>query len=225
VPFDRERAAFAAFRLAIDGREAVRQQMERAIAEVYWTYDTTLRENRFTVGGVVEFVVGAALRACGVGVRHKGTVDGDIDLLFDEGDVGYSIKAIFKGTGTRLVNTMGTAPTAERWQAATLFLLSGTGIVYADPALPWWVANRDRCIRPSGDAITVSKRCIVAFATEHQEWLAPCRLPEERDRPQRPHPARSHSADLAAQVLIHYPALLGELAGLRPGEEIPGAQG
>ena len=192
--------------------------MESAISRVYWTYDTRLRENRFTVGGVVEYIVGTALRACGVPVRHRGVIESDIDLQLEDGPGGYSLKAIFKGAGTRLVNTMGARASRERWAFATLFLVSGIGIVYADPQLEWWLKNGRRCIRAAHDAITVTKRCVGEFASRHPEWTLPCELPSERDRDQRPHPARTHTADLAAQILLEYPLLLQELPNLRPGE-------
>lgn len=130
--------------------------MEAAISRVYWTYDTRLRENRSTVGGVVEYIVGAALRACGIPVRHRGIIDSDIDLRLEDGRGGYSLKAIFKGSGTRLVNTMGARASRERWAFATLFLVSGIGVIYADPQLEWWLKNRRRCIRVTHDAITVT---------------------------------------------------------------------
>lgn len=222
--FGRERAGFEAFRREFGLKDDIRRQTEEAINEVYWTYDTSIRENRFTVGGVVELIVGASLRACGVPVRHRGAVESDVDLLFDDGTGGYSVKAIFKGSGTRLVNTMGSKASPDRWRTATLFLVSGTGIVYADPDLPWWASNRNRCIRPSADAIVVSKRCVVQFAALHPEWKASCRLPTESGQMARPHPARTHTADIAAQVLMHYPALHAAFAGLRPGEEVSGSR-
>lgn len=223
--FEAERELFRRFKYELTQRPQVLAQMEQAIEQVYWTYDTTIRENRFTVGGVVEFILGAALSACGVPVRHKGVIESDIDLMLADGTHGYSVKAIFKGSGTRLVNTMGAGADVTRWKSATLFLVTGLGIVYADPELPWWAANLDRCIRPSGDAITPGKKCITEFAEAHPEWLIKGRMPTETDRPQRPHRARTHAADLAAQVLMHYPQLFEQFAALRPGEEIPGRLG
>lgn len=223
MPFDQERAGFEVFRREITSRLDVRTDMENAISEVYWTYDTSIRENRFIVGGVVELIVGATLRACGVLIQHKGIIDGDIDLLFDDGEAGYSIKALFKkGSGTRLVNTMGSGASIDRWHSATLFLVTDRGIVYADPSLDWWMANKDHCLTASGDAISVKKRCIEKFAEAHPQWWIPCRLPTEKDRATRPYPAKTHTADVAAQILMHKRTLSHAFMDLRPGEEIPG---
>lgn len=220
MAFETERDAFKTFAENIAKKPQVLAQFEQAIEQIFWTYDTSIRENRFTVGGVIEYVMGAALRACGVPVHHKGIVDSDIDLLLDESERGFSIKAILKGAGTRLVNTMGAQATEDRWRTATIFIIYGAGIVYVDPELDWWVEHRRRCIGASGDAITVKKRCVLDFAESHPEWVVPCRLPNENDRESRSHPARTHAADIAAQVLIHYPELLKEFANLRPGEEL-----
>lgn len=217
--FDRERSGFVGFREEIKLKPLVLTEMEKAIDEVFWTYDTSIRENRFIVGGVVEFIVGAALRACGVSVRHKGLIETDIDLLLDNSDVGYSLKAIFKGSGTHLVNTLGEGATVDRWQTGTIFVVTGVGLVYADPDLEWWLAHRDECLTARPDAIVVKKACIVRFAREQAEWVVPCRLPSKDGEKARLHPTRTASADLAAQVLIHYPKLHAEFGALRPGEE------
>lgn len=220
--FDRERAAFLEFGRQIAGRPAVREQMEQAIEDVYWTYDTTIWENRFIVGGTIEFILGSVLRACGIPVKHRGATKIDLDLVFEDGDGGFSVKAILKGTGTRLVNVMGVEPTPERWRSATLFMIPGLGIVYADPAIDWWVAHRDQCIRPTKDALQVSAKCVGAFASSDPKWVVECRLPRESDRPSRAHPARTASADVAAQVLMHYSDLFSVFAGLKPWEEARG---
>jgi hypothetical protein len=216
--YDRERAGFQTFRLGIAQNPGVKAQMEDAIARVYWTYDTRLRENRFTVGGVIEYIVGTAMRASGVPVRHRGILESDLDLRFDDGEGGYSLKAILKGSGTRLVNTMGTQATLDRWACATLFVVPPAGIVYADPALDWWVANKTKCLRAAHDAITVTRLCVEEFAERHEQHVLACLLPREADRDRRVYPARTHTADLAAQILLDYPLLHRELPNLRPGE-------
>lgn len=226
--FEKERTGFRQFRRHVlqDKNRDILTHMQQAIEEVFWTYDTALRENRFIVGGVIEIIVGTALRASGVSVRHKGTLESDVDLLFDDDEqAGYSIKAMLKsGQGTRLVNVMGSEPPSpDRWQVATLFLLSGgLGIIYADPLLPWWQRNINRCLRPTTDALQVSRECVERFATVHPEWVLPCSLPSGRERPTRSHPARTASADVATTILVHHPILFSYLPGLRIGEEIPG---
>jgi len=63
MAFERERSEFLRFSKRLAEKPEVLEQMERAIEEVYWTYDTAIRENRFVVGGVTEFIVGTAERS------------------------------------------------------------------------------------------------------------------------------------------------------------------
>lgn len=224
--YSKEREGFQRLRdyLASGENAVILGEFEKAIAEVFEEYDTALRENRFVVGGVIEIILGAVLRAAGVNVRHKGGLDTDFDLLFDDDDSsGYSVKALLKkGQGTRLVNVMGgNTPSIERWKAATLFLLSeDVGIVYADPELRWWKEHGCECLKPTTDALQISRRCLVRFAWEQPEWVIPCKLPTADRRGTRS--ARTASADTASRILIHYPRLFEHVPGLRVGEEVPG---
>ncbi len=222
MSYEREREGFRLFREKLREHGEVREQMVGAIrCEAFTTYDTRRHENRFIAGGIFEYIIGAALRVCGVPVHHKGMVATDYDLLFDDADGGYSIKSMFgqKTTSTRLVNVLASEPpTLDRWKAATLFLLPW-GIVYADPELPWWAARKHDCIRPATDALAVKRRCIEAFAQAHPEWVVQCVLISSNERAAvRP----VTSADAAARILMQYPALFRHFPDLRPGEEMLG---
>lgn len=220
MPFDVERRWFQIFRDCMAQSDVVRTEMEDAIEQVFQEYDTTIRENRFIVGGVIEYIVGAAMRACGIPVRHKGVVERDVDLVLEGSGGGYSIKSLLKSTSTRLVNVLGGAPSRNRWQVATLFLLSGgSGIVYSDPALPWWQRNLDQHVKEQSDALVVGKQSIEAFASAEPKWTIRCKLPAANRI--RGRPARTASGDLAAQILMHEPTLGQHLSGLRPWDEAP----
>jgi hypothetical protein len=132
-------------------------------------------------------------------------------LVFEDAPGGYSVKAMFRASSTRLVNVLsGEPPSLERWQAATLFLIQ-TGIVYADRALPWWITNGARCVKPATDALTVQKKCVATFAESHPDWFVASEFPGKSGG----HPGRSiASADLAVQILRHYPVLFSHLPGL-----------
>jgi len=214
--FELERRWFEVFRNGMMKSPDIQQEMEDAIAKVFEYYDTAIRENRFVVGGVIEYIVGSAMRACEVPVRHVGAVVHDLDLMFEDTECGYSIKSILKSTSTRLVNVLGERPSLDRWRTATIFLLSGgVGIVYADPALPWWQRNLERCVQVRSDALELRKQYIEEFAAEHPEWVIPCSLPSSETGP-RIKPARTVSEDLAAQVLMNYPKLFEQLPKLKP---------
>lgn len=218
--YEMERRWFTVFRDGMMKFSTVRREMEGAIEEVFHYYDTAIRENRFIVGGVIEYIVGAAMRACGAPVRHRGAIAHDADLMFDDAECGYSIKSLLKSTSTRLVNVLGASPSLDRWHIGTMFLSSGVGVVYADPALPWWQHNLERCVQVRSDALELRKQYIDEFAHEHPEWVVPCQLPATDTQP-RARPARTVSGDVAAQILMHRPVLFQQLPKLRPWEETP----
>jgi len=194
--FEAERAGFETFR---GNFPTVREDFARAIRALHQRYDTAIRENRFIVGGATEIVLGAAMRACGVPVRHRGTQTVALDLLFDDGGGGYSVKSMLRSSSTRLVNVLGRQPSEGGWQVATLFLLP-SGIVYADPELPWWKVNKSRVIRVRSDALEIRRRDIQQFAEAHSEWFIPVSLEVTRRQEERSH-VRSASYDLALAVL------------------------
>lgn len=221
--FEVERRWFSVFRTEMMRCPHIRQEMEGAVVEVFQEYNTAIRENRFVVGGVIEYIVGAAMRACGVPVRHRGAVAHDADLMFEDMERGYSIKSLLKSTSTRLVNVLGERPSLDRWRMGTVFLLSGgVGIAYADPALPWWERNRERCVQVRSDALELRKQSIEEFVAEHPEWGLPCHFPASTTG-RRTRPARTASGDLAAQVLMHRPILFEQLPKLKPWDEFPGS--
>jgi len=84
--FERERAGFIVFREGLAQQPVIRQQMESAISDVFWNYDTSIWENRFIVGGVIEYVLGAAMRACSVPVVHRGALKMDEDYYDEQGN-------------------------------------------------------------------------------------------------------------------------------------------
>lgn len=217
MPFDAERAGFALFRAQCAKKPKIITELSQAVNEIYDRYGTRIMENRFVTGGAIEFIMGAALRAGGVEVHHKGASGAENDLLFDDESGGYSVKSILRGSGTNLVNTRGAGATVERWRMATLFLLSGgTGVVYADPAQPWWVANGSRFVRATSDAITIKKSGVEEFAAAEPSNAVACSFPSESVSKS----VRIASADVAGSVLVSYPTLFKEFPALNPGDEM-----
>ncbi len=210
MAYEREREGFRLFRDRLRGDPELRVELERAVEEILDKYDTAIRENRFVVGGVIEHIVGVSLRACGVGVRHRGLTSAGIDLIFEGDPGGYSVKSMFRASSTRLVNVLGRPPVLSDWCAGTLFLVQ-RGIVYADPELPWWKRNLRHCVRIAEDALQIRRGCVEKFILEEPDWLAECRLPGRRRVSSGTNIA---SADLAAQVLMRYHRLFDHLPGL-----------
>ncbi|NPA31967.1 MAG: hypothetical protein GXO37_08240 [Chloroflexi bacterium] len=202
--FERERTGFATFKSCFLARPNLQTEVARAVEALYARYDTAIRENRFVVGGALEIILGAALRACGLPVRHRGTETVEWDLLWAEGPGGYSIKSLLKpGTrSTRLVNVLGREVTPEMWQAATLFVLP-EGIVYADPDLPWWRAHRHdpQVLVPRRDALEVKRRAIREFAAAEPDWFLPWQISLADSSTDARRRVRTASYDVATSIL------------------------
>lgn len=90
--FREERQAFQQLRETLRGAPELREEVEIALREVLRSFPTTIRENRFVVGGVIEVILVAAFRASGIPAADVGPradrVDiesGDRRRLFCEG--------------------------------------------------------------------------------------------------------------------------------------------
>jgi hypothetical protein len=75
----------------------VESEFVRAIDKLVAEYDTAIYENRFVVGGAVEFLFVALVRALGFNAGHVGTSEkrGDFEV---EG-LKFSLKTNFTGKG------------------------------------------------------------------------------------------------------------------------------
>ena len=131
--FAAERGAFAQLKQKIDHDDKLRQEVEYTLAQLLGRFATSVRENRFVVGGALEVILTAALRAAGVAAEDVGISEERIDIRIPNG--GFSVKGHFSGTGNiRLINVLGDSTQAE-WSKGTLFVLHGMGIGYSDPDL------------------------------------------------------------------------------------------
>ena len=131
--FAAERGAFAQLKQKIDHDDKLRQEVEYTLAQLLGRFATSVRENRFVVGGALEVILTAALRAAGVAAEDVGISEERIDIRIPNG--GFSVKGHFSGTGNiRLINVLGDSTQAE-WSEGTLFVLHGMGIGYSDAEL------------------------------------------------------------------------------------------
>ena len=131
--FAAERGAFAQLKQKIDHDDKLRQEVEYTLAQLLGRFATSVRENRFVVGGALEVILTAALRAAGVAAEDVGISEERIDIRIPNG--GFSVKGHFSGTGNiRLINVLGDS-TQAGWSEGTLFVLHGMGIGYSDPEL------------------------------------------------------------------------------------------
>ncbi len=144
--------------LRSDCSTEARQEYELGIATVIERYNPTIHENRFVAGGAAEFFTWALLRSVDIDCAYDAK-SGAI-LLPENGRL--SIKSSFRGpTNVRLINQMGRGK--REWKTATLFVISGEGIVYGDPDM---VA--DTHIQPTGDGVTLKRAALRAFIADSE---------------------------------------------------------
>lgn len=170
--FSAERAAFHQFKQAVENDGVLKSDIETALKALLGRFATTIYENRFVVGGALEVIMVAALRAAGIDAIDVGTQEERLDIRISDG--GFSVKGHFSGSGNiRLINVLGESERAN-WNEATLFVLHGIGIGYADPEL----LNSIGAIQRTGDAIVIRYNALRAFFRTHPEWLVECEVPQ-----------------------------------------------
>ena len=118
-------------RLKADCPRSARGEYELAIQTLLERYNTTIHENRFIAGGAVEVFTYALLRLVGIDCTLYGDQAQAGDILLPN-DRKLSVKGSFRGVeDIRMLNLMGAGD--REWSAATLFVVSGTGIVFGAP--------------------------------------------------------------------------------------------
>lgn len=190
--FDVERKAFEQFKETLEQDPILKNDIEEAFSLVLTRFATSIRENRFVVGGVIEAIIAASLRASGIEAENVGADETRIDIRIPGG--GFSVKGHFsiKSRDIRLINVLG-ASSSTRWETATLFVLHGKGIAYADPNL----ITSPAIIRVS-DAIVIRYSALCQFLNMRPKYLINCNVP-----PMLTDPANSELASrtIAREVL------------------------
>lgn len=207
----RAEAAFAAFRRGMT--RALRRELESAITEAVREYSPTDQENRFVLGGAVERIIAAGMRAAGVPVGNLGHAGLGADLsVYVEAvrDEVLSLKATFSrrpSQAFRLVNFLGSAQVRE--MHPTLFLIPGVGLVLAHEGHQR-IAD---AITLTSDAMTLRCSAIIQHADECPELMIPLDVPEN-DGVVR----KVASAEVARAILErpHYPLLGAAVAADDP---------
>ncbi len=194
--FNLERNFFKDFRskcMATQSLEIV-NEFVKAVKHLLEEYDTSIYENRFIVGGVIEYIFIALLKALGFNASHSGENDKrtDISVEYRGNELRFSIKTNFTGKGDiRLINKLGRGSEIF-WDEPTIFLISGIGIVYADPGF-----LGDRTI-DKGDAIVINVNCIKDFSDKNSYYKVNLEIPIKSEISSSFHTA---SFDVAKSVL------------------------
>lgn len=207
----RAEAAFAAFRKGMS--PALKRELETAITEAVREYSPTDKENRFVVGGAVERIIAAGMRAAGVPVGNLGHDGLGADLsVYVEAvrEEILSLKATFSrkpSQSFRLVNFLGSAQLRE--MHPTLFLIPGTGLVLAHEGHQHIAA----AISVTDDAMTLKSQAIIDHARQRSDLVIDLDVPEN-DGVVR----KVASAEVARAILErpHYPLLGAAMAAEDP---------
>jgi hypothetical protein len=168
--FTVERHAFAQLKRGVESDAGLKQEIEYALDQLLERFATSVRENRFVVGGALEVILTAALRAAGIDAEDVGISEERIDIRIPSG--GFSVKGHFSGAGSiRLINVLGDSTQAE-WSEGTLFVLHGIGIGYADPDLLGHEA-----VKREKDAVVLRYRRLKQFLSANPEYLISLQVP------------------------------------------------
>lgn len=187
------RRVYARFREGLAAQQAVLDELLLAMQLLLNEYHTSIRENRFIVGGAAERLFAVAMRAVGLeGARARGLSVGEEDLVV--GGVQLSLKCSFTGRrdAIRLINSLGgSAPPA--WEVPTLFALAGAGIGYADPE------QLGAEVHATHDAVILKRDALDAHFQRHPDLMFPCAVPH---MPRDPYQRRAASEAVVKEILL-----------------------
>lgn len=200
--FQAERAAFRKLKQSVEDDPELKHELETAFRELLTRFATTIYENRFVVGGAIEVILLAALRASGIEARDVGAEETRIDIRIPTG--GFSVKGHFSNSGdVRLINVLGDSEQTA-WKEATLFVLYGIGIGYADPKL----LEDQNAVRRTKDAIVIRYSVLRGFFSQNSEWLIQCEIPQAL---QNRNESELVSRTVAREILAKTPKLFNAL--------------
>jgi hypothetical protein len=92
MAFGVEQQIFSEFKAGIKKKPVVLAEFLAACRAVNVRFDTAIYENRFIVGGVVEQLLGAAMRSVGCDIDNVAKTSRGVDLSSPTLDVGFSVK-------------------------------------------------------------------------------------------------------------------------------------
>ena len=162
MSYEDEMRAFAQLKSGMS--DAAADEFVAALEVLHSRFNTTIRENRFIVGGALELFMHALLLSSGVMVQPHGPVGTGGDFVLTQSGTELSLKSEFtpgRGGQIGLVNKQGGGD--RQWETATLFVFSEVGILYCDPSMVPAGSVKDQ-----GDQISISRRIVEAAAEEER---------------------------------------------------------
>ena len=168
--YEPHRQIYLQLRRGLERTPAVLDEIISALGIFITEYGTSVRENRFIVGGGTERIIATAMRCVGIiEARARGLGINDEDVMV--GNHRISVKSSFTGgrQQIRLINTLG--DTERTWDTATIFVLANVGIGYADPDL---LPSADK---RTNDAVVLPRAPLDNLHDELPQWLLSCDIP------------------------------------------------
>ena len=190
--YTQHRDIFRRLRDGLNDNPEVLDELLRALGLLISEYDTSIRENRFIVGGVTEIILVAAMRCVGIGdAQARGLdLDGE-DIVVDGHQISVKSSWTGKRDGIRLINALGDAD-QRAWETPTIFILANRGIGYADPGL------LPSATRSTKDAVVLPRGPLDNLHNTQPQWFLECLVPTKPQNPQR---RRAASEDVAPAIL------------------------
>ena len=188
--YENERIIFQEFQDGLQANPVILEEFLAACRAVNLRFNTAIYENRFIVGGVVEQLLGATMRAVGIEIDNVAKTSRGVDLYSSSLDVGLSVKAQFKKAAEfRLVNTMGGSGANAVWTHATL----------ADPELA------SEGLLPRSDVLVLKTETLKNVWLESPQYLVGCDVPA---KPEETGLSRVASDVVAQDIMIDFRSLL-----------------
>lgn len=185
------RGIWARLKTELETNHSLLDEFLGAVTTLVGDYNSTIRENRFTVGGATERILATTMRAAGIAnVQSRGFAEDEEDLMVD--GVGISVKSSFTGRRDqiRLINTLDN--TRTQWSAPTIFIIAERGIGYADPGL---LPNATRI---ASDVVTLPRAPLDAFHDRNPDYFLVCAVPR---KPTDPTKSKIPSVAVADEII------------------------
>jgi len=203
---DIHRKIFLEWRGAVLKDLELKEHFEAAIKKALTEYDTSIYENRFVVGGIIEYLVLAAINGSGIARgRHMGGASMRADICIESYhgrpcSENFSIKYSSSGA-VRMVNVLGKSRAAA-WNEPTLFVLPESGVIYADEA---YISKK--AIRRTADAIEIARKAILLHARKNPSMVLQVKIPLKRELKVE-QTGKTASEDLARAMIRGFPRLV-----------------
>ncbi|MCS7152305.1 MAG: hypothetical protein NZ928_08025 [Endomicrobia bacterium] len=171
--FNHAKFVFKEYRKRFVEDSLLQEEFLDAIKNLLSLYDTKIYENRFIVGGVVEFIILASFNALNFNAIHIGKENErfDIQVKYKNFSIQYSVKSTFTKSDIRLINVLGES-TKTKWEEPTIFVIPHCGVAYADITL----IDKNSLIRQA-DVLVIKRKSLENLFNSQPELIIKMEIP------------------------------------------------